>query len=418
MPPAVYMYVRDHLLGILRKFYAQVECPIEEPGKTDYGDVDILVAGPLQDLDSKQLAAIFGAVKHKRQAGNPTTNFAVPWPKLPHLLCEQSVANKLSEASLKGHDQMYIQLDLHLCDPQSFTWEVFHQAHGDFWNIIGATVRRLGLTISNSGFYVRVEEIEARNKNAARVLLTDSPTATLKFLGLDEARYWQKFETADQLLAYAATCRFFNPKRYDLTGNKGDLNGNDRVRVRKRAVVRMWIEEYIPAHVSDDPADAAAACMSREEVAEEAKKYFGIAEEYEERRMKGLRETGRERLLKQIRKELDIEGDSVGAVMRGVKREVINEQGQREADLTTLQRAYAEDEFETIVQWVRDSWKEIEERQRAYEKEESTKHLLAKLKKLRAEGKADVNTRLGRAKVKTTEDDDGGEADKLPNESL
>ena len=407
MPPAVYSYARDHLLSTLRSFYAQAECPIEAPDKSDYGDIDILVAEPLHVFDSDHIFAAIRAVKHKKPAGSQTSHFAIPWPKLPQKLPAKDAAADAASTNNDDDDDdddddeaKYIQLDLHLCQPSSFQWELFHQAHGDLWSIIGSHIRRLGLTPSNSGLYIRVEEIEARNKNAARILLTMSPSETLRFLGLDEKRYWRRFESMDGLFAYAASCRFFDPRRYkDLEGAKGDLKANDRARARKRAVFRLWFEAYLPAHVDEEPVDAVAAAMSREEVVDDAKRWFGVGEEYDDRRRRGLQEINREKMWTQIRKESGIGEDSIGAVVRGVKREVVGaEEAEQARDRTTLQRAYADDDFDTAVQRVRDNWREIEEKQRAYEKEKSTMNLLAKLERMRAEGTADGSTRLGKAK--------------------
>lgn len=217
----------------------------------------------------------------------------------------------------------------------------------------------------------------------------------------------------DELFAYAASCRFFDPGKWDPDRGKGELKANDRARASKRVVFRRWVEEYLPGHVGDEPADDVAVGMSREEVVEEAKRWFGVAGEYEERRATGLREIGRERMWTQIRKELDIEGESVGAVIRGVKREVFGEEGRLEAEMTTLQRAYAEDDYDAVVQWARENWKEIEETQRAIEREKSTKNLLAKLEKTKLAGKADSDSRLGKVKVEQAEDEGGQEEIKI-----
>lgn len=412
MPLAVYSHARDHLLSTLRSFYAQAECPIEAPGKTDYGDIDILVAEPLHLFDPDDISAATKAVKYKKQAGSQTTHFAIPWPKPPQKPpAKDSAADAApTDAAAAADDDdeaKYIQLDLHLCHASSFQWELFHQAHGDFWNIIGSHVRRLGLTPSNSGLYIRIEEIEARNRNAARVLLTTSPSETLRFLGLDEKRYWRRFESVEDLFAYAATCRFFDPRRYkDPAGAKGDLKANDRARARKRAVYNLWFEAYLPAHGDDEPVDAVAALMSRAEVVGEAKRWFGVGDEYEERRRRGLQEINREKMWAQIRRESGIAEDSIGAVVRAVKREVAGaEEAEKGAHLTTLQRAYTDSDFDTAVHWVRDNWKEMEEKQRAYEKEKSTMNLLAKLDRMRAEGRADNSTRLGKAKKEVAADE-------------
>lgn len=401
MPSRIYTQTRDNLLAILRTFFVQAECPIEAPEKSDYGDIDILVSTPLKDAaagSADEIARAIGAVTHKRTSGNPTTHFAVPWPTtLPD---DDDNNNKTGAEAEAEAGAKYIQLDLHLCPtPTAFAWELFHHSHGDLWNIIGSSIRRLGLTPSNSGFYVRIEELESRNKNAARVLLTKSPGETLRFLGLDEKRYWSRFGSVKEMFRYAASCRFFDPRRYGAKRwDKGELKANDRKRARKRDVVSRWLEEYLPNCAGDEPADAVGAAMSRGEVVEEAKSWFGVAEEYEERRRRGLKDMRRERMWTEVRKELDIEPESVGAVMRGAKREVVREDEESGTEMTEVQRAYAEEDFDTVVRWVRDNWRDIEERQLAYDKQNSTKHLLAKLDRLRAEGKADEFTRLGKSK--------------------
>lgn len=43
MPPAVYRYVRDRCHALLRTLFVVVATPIEGPGKSDYGDIDIFV---------------------------------------------------------------------------------------------------------------------------------------------------------------------------------------------------------------------------------------------------------------------------------------------------------------------------------------------------------------------------------------
>ncbi len=389
MPPAVYTHTRDHLLSTLRSFYGRAECPIEAPGKTDYGDIDILVAEPLHVFSSDDISAAIGAVKHKKQAGSPTTQFALPWPKLPQNPPAQDATTSAASTD-DDSEAKHIQLDLHLCNASSLQWELFHQAHGDLWGIIGSHIRRLGLTPSNSGLYIRIEEIEARNKNAARVLLTTSPSQTLRFLGLDEERYWRRFESVDELFAYAATCRFFDPRRYtDPERTKGDLKANDRARARKRAIFGLWFAEYLPAHTNTEPVDAVAAAMSREEVAEAATRWFGVREAYEDRRTRGLQATNRDHMWTRIRRESGIGDESIGAMVRGIKREIADAETAeppRTHPPTPLQRAYAADDYDALVQCVREHWRDIEQTQRAHEKEKSTANLLAKLERLRAEG--------------------------------
>lgn len=77
MPSNIYTESRDRLLTILRTFFAQAECPIEAPGKTDHGDIDIMAASPLPDVDvgSETIARAIGAIRHKKTSGSPDDAF-------------------------------------------------------------------------------------------------------------------------------------------------------------------------------------------------------------------------------------------------------------------------------------------------------------------------------------------------------
>jgi hypothetical protein len=408
MPAPVYLHVRDRALRILRTLYTQAECPIEAPAKADFGDVDILVASPHNqaNMDTALLAAALGATQYKKNC--PTTNFALPWPTAEELTgALPSTKNDLSA----HHDNtdshtvrkpQYIQLDLHVCPtPERFQWELFHQSHGDLWNILGSMIRRYGLVVNHIGLYLRLAGVYDISRDQRTIQLTTSPSAVLKFLGLDESSYWTRFDSLDAMFAYAASCRFYDPKAYQ---GKEDLKSNDRLRMKKRPMFTKWYEEYMQEHEGDTPGRTAGA--DREEVIEEAKRVFDVKREYEEKRAEGLRTMGVERLWSDVRKGLPVEGLRIGVVMRGLKREVVGrtlvqdveveEVGRVKKEvvgrtlaedvdeLSAVERAYVDGRFEEVAEWVKGDWEGIERRQNAYEREKSTKHLLAKIERDKA----------------------------------
>lgn len=445
MPTHIYEHIRDRALRILRsEFFAQAECPIEAPAKIDHGDVDILVASPHDQAhaDVASLAAALGATQYKK--GSPTTNFALPWPTVqelsanvktesathPYTADVEAPTAKEQGGHLSGvsrgndgsahHDNTntdwtdpprYIQLDVHVClTPEQFQWELFHQAHGDLWNMLGSMIRPYSLVVNHIGLYLRLAGVENINRNQRTIQLTTSPSAVLKFLDLDEKNYWTRFESLEAMFLYVASCRFYDPKAYK---GKGDLKANDRLRMKKRPMFMKWFEGYLKEHMEDPPGRMAGA--SRQEVVEEAKKVFGVAREYEEKRAKGLRIMREEKLWSDIRKGLPVEGLRIGVVMRGVKREVLlapdpemlngkskeavgrtlsadaDEQSgaKREAALekpSDMQQAYLDGRFDEVADWVKTDWEGIERRQNAHERPESTKHLLAKLERDKAGG--------------------------------
>ena len=183
-------------------------------------------------------------------------NFAIPWPG--------------SSDSSKRKEERFVQIDIKICPTlKILEWELFHSAHGDLWNILGSTVRKFGLTVNNMGMYLRIAEIEAKDRKKSMILLTDEPGRILKFLGLEEEPWWKEFGSREEMFEYAARCRMFwvkdlgeeseggspTEKTFEITTLEGQEGGdegkkklkhNDRQRMKKRPIFREWMDEFIP----------------------------------------------------------------------------------------------------------------------------------------------------------------------------
>ena len=400
MPLPVYQAARQRALEAISTIYSRAECPIEAPGKVDYGDIDILVdtssrsAGIEGDLTTLLTAAL-GAVQHKTTRNNPTTNFAIPWPaELQNLesfsaqdTSESSKAKPSSSGASLAASKLppkFIQLDLHSCPrPPDYTWTIFHQAHGDLWNILGGVIRPTGLNINHDGLYIGLEGVKNLPRDQTRLKLTESPAEVLQFMRLDVKQYWSPFASQEALFDYCASCRFFDPKRYV---KSLELKSNDRLRSKKRPVFRAWLEEYLPALREKGHKGGAMADVSWEQVLAEADKAFGVGAEYREKRSKALRIMGIHKLWADIRRDLPVEGFRIGVIMRGVKREVCgNIDDMDVSEMTHVQGGFVEGRFDDIAQWVSEDWEAIEERQTQFEKEKNTRNLLDKLERVRLE---------------------------------
>lgn len=195
IPPEIYIFVRDHVLGLLRQhLYKYADSPIESPGKSNHGDIDILVCEPLLkdgqdsravDVTPQEIAELLNAKTYKVTRGSHTINFAIPWPDMNSLQHQNNFRG--------GDDQepedanRYIQVDIQACPTLTqLKWSLFHEAHGDLWNMLGARIRKYGLTLSNTGLHLRIEELEGWNKEKSRVKLTQDPKEALEFLQMDE----------------------------------------------------------------------------------------------------------------------------------------------------------------------------------------------------------------------------------------
>jgi hypothetical protein len=293
MPFDIFSTVLAKTEGVLREHYAHVESPIEAPGKSTYGDVDILITGAFsKEFDpvktrwnevADKLMDVLGAKASLRHSGMPIVNLAVPWP-----------------GEYEGEDK-YVQIDVHhVHSLERFKWELFHHSHGDMWNIIGSTIRRFGLTVNDRGLYLRIPEIELFDRKKSLVFLTESPSEVLKFVGLDEDTWWKQFDSQESMFEYAASCRLFwvrekneEEAEFDVLGDianggqeggeagKKKLKHNDRQRMSKRPIFNDWISDFIPR--CREAGKFTEQRATREQIRDEAFEKFGVKKEYDER---------------------------------------------------------------------------------------------------------------------------------------
>ncbi|EFW98410.1 hypothetical protein CMQ_4262 [Grosmannia clavigera kw1407] len=285
MSPAVYEAVRERCHRVLREVFVAVATPIEGPGKTDYGDVDVLVAvgrEPDSEGDEGRLREAVRRLGAERAIHVPSkATVALPWPE-----------REEDEAAIR-----HVQVDLAVLPSlAALQWALFKHAHGDFWNVLGTVLRPLGLTIDETALWLRVPEIEQANRRRARVFLSSDPAEVLHFLGLpvlggggeekgseggesssetEETQrtqrtkstrgsdpdgplsLWERpFADADSMFAYAVRSRFFVLPPDDNTIGTDDTHtslpgrskANDRRRLRYRPVFRQWATDFVPAY--------------------------------------------------------------------------------------------------------------------------------------------------------------------------
>jgi hypothetical protein len=270
-------------------------CIVEAPGKDTYGDVDVLVYGPLDPSFDPAITHIKTVAENiSRSLGatkwisdTPTINFAIPWPQ------EEDGDNQ----------EKHVQLDIHICHSQkALQWGLFHAAHGDLWNILGSTIRRFGLTVNDQGMFLRILEMELYDRKKSMVFLTDEPGKIIEFLGLKEETWWKPFRERIEMFEYAAGCRMFWVKeatddeaKVDMVAEVGAFEGQeggaegkknlkhkDRQRMSKRPIFKEWIDEFIPR--CREEGKLGNAKITREEIRDDAFEKFGVEEEYKSRR--------------------------------------------------------------------------------------------------------------------------------------
>jgi len=173
---ALYLKVRDQTSTALCTLFAHVYVPTELPSKTDYGDVDFLVATPLHTSPTAnfdwtaniaKVKDAFGTPHGKRGHHNPNVMFFAIRPP-------------------DKEDDFWVQVDVKVCeDATLFKWMQFQLNYASAAKMLGSMVKPLGISIASDGLYIRIEELEKTNMPESMVFLTKDPKYVLKLAGLD-----------------------------------------------------------------------------------------------------------------------------------------------------------------------------------------------------------------------------------------
>ncbi|KAG6009283.1 hypothetical protein E4U21_002887 [Claviceps maximensis] len=317
MPKAVYEHVKSRCHNILRGHYICVASPIDGPAKTDFGDIDVLVAWPkvnshVYGHDQIQaIAKLLGATDIVLHGSACASNLAIPWPE------ELDAASSDDDDDVDGAQQhkkkKHIQVDVRICQTlQNLEWILLKHAHGDIWSLLGSIIRPYGLTVDDQALWIRVPEVEEFNKRKSKVFLTSDPSEVIDFLGLPITNAWDEpFASLEDMYEYVAQCPMFWVCPKDMSGDDDEshvardsaketgaprdvqrLTYDERKRRMKRPAYTKWLEDYIPE--CRRQGRFLQKRTSREQVMQAARSRFHIGPEYDLRRHEALVERQRE----------------------------------------------------------------------------------------------------------------------------
>ncbi|KAL9094414.1 MAG: hypothetical protein Q9165_003264 [Trypethelium subeluteriae] len=350
MPPFRYQKLRDHFLKVLQPHFVKAAVPPEAPGKIDYGDIDVLVeqASSHLGLSIPKIASLLQAKRHTSNGGS--MSFAV---KLPSELEDTSVP--------------FAQLDVSTCQQGYLEWGVFMNSYGDLWQIIGLTIRDLGLTATDRGLHVRIPEIDAHNAKESRLFMTHDPVLTMQFMGLDEKRFAAGFDSENEMFAWIADGRLFSCNNLEQR-----QNSNDRQRLRKRPQFKRFLDEWVP---NNRHLWTQKRVPSRSQILEEALNEFNLESVYTERLQCWQEATAEKDIMSKIAAIITLDNsEKLNLAMRALKRWAILSPGvglsvrsepamapQYQCSFST---ATAEMGETNILQWIHIHWEDIVEHEK------------------------------------------------------
>jgi hypothetical protein len=356
MSPQVYEQVKQTAIKILSTRFVGTSVMPEAPEKPDYGDVDLVIELPSSvPFPSQQVALDLGAKRIKNN--HPTHSFAVP-------------------LELAGKEpQTFAQVDVQVCLPGDLAWTTFMQGYGDVGSILGSFNYGYGFTSNNNGFFMRIKEQEAQNWSASLVFLSRDPDLVMEFLGLDNDRYHQGFESERQIFDWAVSSRLFDRRLVE----KRRESSEQRSRMEKRPMFRRFMSEYLPGL----PAASDDTLETRDTLTNAALLFFDQGDEFNSRRAKVLIENAEEHAWYVIKTTIltplaKLENKRLNEVVRALKRFVafkggkpyIHDEPEMEAEGQARFAMYiteADEVTPDLRAWILNNWEEIKalERQRA-----------------------------------------------------
>lgn len=357
-----YQKLKKKCHTILSEFYESTRTPVEAPGKTNHGDIDVLVAGPKMTVTSELLVQRLSAARVF--TNGPTTSLAIPMP---------------------DSEDAYFQLDVHVCPTDLFEWECFHHSYGDLWQIFGVCFRKLGLTANDKGLHLRVEEIEPLNRKASMIFLSKDPAAVMDFFGLDSEVYARGFNTEGDLFSWATSSRFFSRELLESRLEKA----NDRQRNRKRGMYMRFLNEWMAENVDSG---SEQHLWTREEVLSDTLDHFSRHEDYDEKMQRHKLSEAEKDLwlkIKELLQEKGVQGERLGCTIRGLKKWSVFERGKLELasepqqdeekrPLWILETVRVGIDEEQVLDWVRRNWEEAKTREKSWSKRKKMDGLQAK----------------------------------------
>lgn len=259
-----YLDVRHQVLARLAADGIVAEAVLELPGKTSFGDLDVLYVGPQHINDMRHyVTATFGV----EAPWHIVTNGAVMSMAVP-LRCSAAAAGHDSEeltmessASVRflrrqtaADDQQpprqeYFQIDfIRTTTREHLDTARFYFSYSDVGSIIGRVVNHYGLKFGDAGLWCAVLEntvfpdrpFDVRH-NFGRLSFSTDVQEILTFLDLDYS-FWKdeipKMQSVDdhcRIFAWLAASKFFKPEIFCT------LNTDHRARAGKRPFYQQFL---------------------------------------------------------------------------------------------------------------------------------------------------------------------------------
>ena len=189
--------------------------------KSTFGDMDVLVCGPMHMLVDTVKAAF-------------------------------SPKELVSNGDCVSFDFMGIQIDFIKTTFEKIKFNLAYFAFNDLGNFMGRTAYRLGFKYGHDGLWYTIRDEENESRVVKELLLTDDPKSAFEFLGYDYGRWQRGFVTLEDIFEFVASSPYFDPAQYLLSNRSYAARVRDRKRESYRKLLE-WIHSKYPDLKEDSP---------------------------------------------------------------------------------------------------------------------------------------------------------------------
>lgn len=217
IPAAEYETITYQILGHLVG-HVVADIPHSVSEKTDHGDIDILVVS--EDMD---------------RARSIISRFAWVDPSTGESYLKQLTHPESQNSFICTFKNYNVQVDLTPSPLDTFSFALGYFSWNDLGNLIGRIAHRRGLKFGHDGlWYVH----RRGDRQLGEFQLTGHFDAALEYLGFDVDRWYEGFDTFEDMFQYVASSKYFEKCAYPLEHQ----NHRARTRDSKRKTYNAFLE--------------------------------------------------------------------------------------------------------------------------------------------------------------------------------
>ena len=205
-----------------------------------------------------------------------------------------------------GIDGFQVDLIGVSAEPGRFEAALNYYSWNDLGNLMGRIAHRLGFKYGHQGLLLPVRDRHGHVACEIEASLQTVPI--LEFLGYDAQPFFAGFDTLEEMFAYAASTKFFDPAIFQLE----NLNHINRLRNRKRTSYMRFVE-WVAATRPEAGRELVVGEIHQEEALYRAFAYFGRNE------LRAKIDAAQARIARQEAIRAAFGADTVRAVYPGVE---------------------------------------------------------------------------------------------------